>query len=124
MTSSNRIGPGSAGGVTRTGLVVSRSTRSVVEPKNSFRAPVTPWLLITIKSQERSLDTRRISGTGFPRALTFDGVPRGGVVCESLRDEAGELALAVLRPPDDPGAQVEGLGEQRILDDQRHDAVL
>ena len=37
FASSSEIGPGSTGGVISTGRVVSRSTRSVVDPKNNLR---------------------------------------------------------------------------------------
>jgi hypothetical protein len=66
--SSTLAGPSSLGGVASTGTVVSLSTRSVVEPKNSFRMPVTPRELMTIRSDASLVAVCRISGAGFPTA--------------------------------------------------------
>ena len=121
FASSSDTGPGSAGGVISTGRVVSRSTRSVVDPKNSLRMPVRPCVLMTMRSQERSRATRRISGAGFPTATSYSSAASDGDRGPSvLRREVRDLALAVLRVPTDPGAQIGGLGQQRILD-REHD---
>ena len=50
FTSSGLAGPWSCAGVSSTGTVVSRNTRSAVEPKNSLRTPVSPCVLITTRS--------------------------------------------------------------------------
>jgi len=64
------MGPGSIGGVTSTGIVVSRRTRSVVDPKNSLRTPVMPCELMTISPHPRSRAIRRISTGGLPIATS------------------------------------------------------
>ena len=74
LASSTLTAPGSTGGVRSTGRVVSRSTRSVVDPKNNLRIPVRPCVLMTIRSQERSRATRRISTEGLPTATSYSSV--------------------------------------------------
>ncbi len=89
FASSMWTGPGFTGGVTSTGTVVSRSTRSVVDPKNSLRAPVSPCELMTIRSHERSRATRRISTGGLPTATSYSHI--ASVAASSPNVSAHEL---------------------------------
>ena len=118
----DRNGPGSCGGVTSTGRVVSRSTRSVVDPKNSLRMPVSPCELMTIRSHERSRATRRISGAGLPTATSYSSAAAIGESAPNVLSAKCRISRLSLRRSRDAGAQIEGLGQQRILDRQHDQA--
>ena len=116
--SAGEAGPASAGGVTSTGALVARSTRSVIDPRNSFRMPVAPRELMTIS---RAPDSRRPAGSrrrAFLIATANVIATRRGTVTERVLEKSLALRLRRGRQTAGPARHVGGLLEQRIVDGQ------
>ena len=97
--------------------MVSRSTRSVVDPKNNFRKPLRPCVLITINSHDRSRATRRISPVVLPTTTWYSRVTRFRVADPSVSPgELLDLTRAVVRVPGHTCAQIQCFSQQRIRD--------
>ena len=79
--SANDVSVSWPSGTTSTGVLVSRKTRSVVDPSSSLRAPRRPCELITIRSAWMVVAIAEIRAAGFPTAArhrVFSG-PRAGM---------------------------------------------
>ncbi len=66
--STRRMGSGER--TTSTGQPAPWSTRSVTLPQTARRMPVSPWVLMTIRSTPRSLATSTMAAAGSPISST------------------------------------------------------